>query len=76
MSERFSEDEKLLKECIIDLMSDIMKQFWKRKSDQITEKIKLSEMYKDYELIADLQLEKELVTGNMIKIIGLQELKK
>ena len=65
-----------LKCCVIDLIYALFKRFWQKKGNEINEQIKLSEMYKDLDLISELQNEKMKVTNEILKLSKLQELKK
>ena len=65
-----------LKCCVIDLIYALFKRFWQKKGNEINEQIKLSEMYKDLDLISELQNEKMKVTNEILKLSRLQELKK
>jgi DNA primase len=65
-----------LKHCAVDLILALIKRFWQKKGNEINEQIKLSEMYKDLELISQLQNEKMKVTNEILKLSRLQELKK
>jgi DNA primase len=65
-----------LKHCAVDLILASIKRFWQKKGNEINEQIKLSEMYKDLELISQLQNEKMKVTNEILKLSRLQELKK
>lgn len=65
-----------LKCCIIDLVIAQFKRFWQKKGSEINEQIKLSEMFKDLELISVLQNEKLKITNEILKLSRLQELKK
>ena len=51
-------------------------EFWQKKGNEINEQIKLSEMFKDLELISVLQNEKLKITNEILKLSRLQELKK
>ena len=66
----------ILKCCAVDLIIALFKRFWQKKGNEINEQIKLSEMYKDMELISELQNEKMKVTNEILKLSRLQELKK
>lgn len=65
-----------LKCCAVDLIIALFKRFWQKKGNEINEQIKLSEMYKDMELISKLQNEKMKITNEILKLSRLQELKK
>lgn len=76
LSPIFDSPAFVLKNCVVDLISDLLKRYWLRKGDGVNEKIKLSEMYKDVEVVRELQGEKIAITNEILKLIKLQELKK
>lgn len=76
LSSDFDADEVIIRNCVVDLITDILGRSLKKKSKDLTERIKLCEMYKDYDLIKALQEEKEIITNDILKLNGLQELKK
>lgn len=65
-----------LKCCAVDLILALFKRFWQKKGNEINEQIKLSEMYRDMDLISELQNEKMKITNEILKLSRLQELKK
>ncbi|MBP7551890.1 MAG: hypothetical protein KA885_00550, partial [Spirochaetes bacterium] len=68
--------EKLLLNNIIDKIINLKKNYYRVKSNSINEKIKFSELYKDEELLKELQEEKTLIVSEIVKLENLQELKR
>ncbi len=74
-SDEFKQNAIVLRNNIIDRIIDIIKKYYKKKNEDINEKIKLAVLYKDNDLIKKLQEEKTIIIDEIIKLSKLQELK-
>lgn len=74
-SDEFKQEENILRNNVIDRIIDVIKKYYTKKSENITEKIKLGVLYKDDELVRKLQEEKTIIVDEIIKLSKLQELK-
>jgi len=67
--------EKILLNNIVDRIINLKKNYYRVKSSSINKKIKFSELYKEEELLKELQEEKTLIISEIVKLEKLQELK-
>jgi DNA primase len=75
-SDELKQNESVLKNNIIDLITYFTRRYYKKELEVLTEKIKLAELYKDEELVKELQEEKHVKAGELsYKINIFQELK-
>jgi len=74
-ADEFKLSDNILRNNAIDRVIDIIKRFYIKNSDNINEKIKLAQLYKDEDLIKELQEEKTIIINEILKLSKLQELK-
>jgi len=72
----FRLDENVLRNSAVDRIKDVIKKYYVRLNEEITEKIRLCELYKDDETVKELQEEKTINISEILKLSKLQELKK
>lgn len=75
-SDEFKFEMPVLRNNVIDRISDIIKKYFLKINDEINEKIKLGELYKDIDLVRELQEEKSAIINEIVKLSNLQEYKK
>ena len=74
-SDEFKQPEEILRNNVIDRIIDVIKRYYLRLNQNINEKLRLGELYKDDDLVKKLQEEKSVIINEIVKLSKLQELK-
>lgn len=72
---KFVENQIILKNTIIDLITNLIKRYYKRIIEDLNKKIKYSEFYNDNDSIKLFQEDKTVYINEIIKLSKLEELK-